>query len=260
MARHTLILLLVMLSCGAVMAQGDIDTEKKILYRNEWSIGSVVKTNGFEMDFRSGKFVNIFKKNLLDFGIGFIKHPQQYRAVNPYYSGYSGYCFGKKNFCFELFYTMGRQRTLFHKADLGSVEIRFIYMGGVSLAFLKPIYYEILKYSGSDIGQTVSEKFDADNHDPVSTLGPSEFTKGFSEIKVVPGVEGKAGISVEFGKKDTHLVAMEAGAKVSAYAKKLEIMGQKRNPQVICALFLSFRFGRVKHGAHYEYLNEYTEY
>ena len=248
-----------MLSCGIVRAQGDIDTEKKILYRNEWSIGATVKTNGFEMDFRSGKFVNMYKKNLLDFGIGFIKHPQQYRAVNPYYSGYSGYCFGKKNFCFELFYTMGRQRMLFQKADLNSVEIRLFYMGGVSLAFLKPIYYEIWHYSGQRKDEIVSEKFDPDNHDPSSTLGPSEFTKGFSEIKVVPGVEGKAGLSVEIGKKDTHLIAIEAGVKLSAYAKKLDIMAQKRNPQFICALFLSFRFGRVKHGAHYEYLNDYVE-
>ena len=258
MARLTLILLLVMLSCGIVSAQGDISTEKRVLYPNEWSIGTIVKTNGFEMDFRRGKFVNMYKKNLWDFGIGFIKHPQQYRAVNPYYSGYSGYCFGKKNFCFELFYTFGRQRMLFDKADLGSVEIRLFYMGGVSLAFLKPIYYEILHYSPID--EIVSEKFDPVNHDPVSTLGPSEFTKGFKEIQVVPGVEGKAGLSVEFGKKDTHLIAMEAGVKVSAYAKKLEIMAQKRNPQVVCALFMTFRFGRVKHGAQFEYLNEYTDY
>ena len=92
-----------MLSCGIAMAQGDIDTERKVLYRNEWSLGVAAKTNGLELDFRSGKFVTIFKKNLFDFGIGFIKHPQQYRAVNAYYSGYSGYCFGKKNFCFDLF-------------------------------------------------------------------------------------------------------------------------------------------------------------
>jgi len=255
MAKRIVIFLLVMLSCGIAKAQGDIDTEKKILFRNEWSIGAIVKTNGFEMDFRSGKFVNIYKKNLLDFGIGFIKHPQQYRAVNPYYTGYSGYCFGKKNFCFELFYTMGRQRHLFHKGDLNSVEIRAFYMGGVSLAFLKPIYYEIW-HMGNII---TSEKFDIINHNPVETLGPSEFSKGFSEIKVVPGVEGKAGLSIEVGKKDTHLLAIEAGVKVSAYTRKLDIMAQKRNPQFICALFLTFRFGRVKHGAQYEYLNDYTE-
>lgn len=258
MAKHIVILLLAVLSCGAAMAQGDIDTEKKILYRNEWSVGTVVKTNGLEFDFRSGKFVNMFKKNLLDFGFGFIKHPQQYRAVNPYYSGYSGYCFGKKNFCFELFYTMGRQRSLFYKADLNSVEIRLFYMGGVTLAFLKPIYYEVLHMKDLTT-YTMSEKFDIDNHNPVETLGPSEFTKGFSELKVVPGVEGKAGLSVEFGKKDTHLIAVETGVKLSAYAKKLDIMAQKRNPQFICALFISFRFGRVKHGAQYEYLNDYTE-
>lgn len=255
MARHTLILLLVVLSCGVCMAQGDIDTEKKILYRNEWSIGTVVKTNGLEFDFRSGKFVNAFRKNLLDFGIGFIKHPQQYRAVNPYFSGYSGYCFGKKNFCFELFYTMGRQRTLFYKADLNSVEIRLFYMGGPSLAFLKPIYYEIW-HLGNVIN---SEKFDATTQNATETLGPSDFTKGFSEIKVVPGVEGKIGLSVEIGKKDTRLVALEAGMKVSVYAKKLDIMAQKRNEQVLCALFLTCRFGRVKHGAQYEYLNDYAE-
>lgn len=259
MARHTLILLLVVLSCGVAMAQGDINTEKQILYRNEWSIGTVAKTNGLEFDFRSGKFVSVFRKKLLDFGIGFIKHPQQYRAVNPYYSGYRGYCFGKKNFCFELFYTMGRQRTLFDKADLNSVEIRIFYMGGPSLAFLKPIYYDVIPSNSGNSSTIVSEKFDVNTHSVGYTLGPSEFTKGFKEIKVVPGVEGKVGLSIEVGKNDTRLVAFEAGMKVAVYTKKLEIMAQKRNQQVLCSLFLTIRFGRVKHGAQYEYLNEYTE-
>jgi hypothetical protein len=249
----SLIIFLTVLSYIPAKAQGDIDTEEKVIFRNEWSIGTIVKTNGLEFDYRSGKFVNIYRKKLYDFGIGFIKHPQQYRATNPYISGYSAYCFGKKNFCFELFYSLGRQRTLFQKADLNSVEVRLFYFGGATLAFLKPIYYQIY-YSSYDIRK---EKFDPINHYATITLGPAEFSKGFNELKVVPGINAKAGVSIEFGKKDTRLCAMEAGAKVSAYAKKLDIMGQEKNPQIICSLFLTFRFGRVKYGAQFEYLNDY---
>lgn len=245
------------LAAPCVLAQGDIDNERKILYRNEWSIGTVIKTNGLEFDYRSGKFVNAFKKNLWDCGLAFIKHPQQYRQSNPVFagSGYGSYCFGKANFCFDLFFGIGRQRVLFQKFDLNSVEVRFFYFGGAELAFLKPIYYSVY-YSSMDYRE---EKFDPDNayHYPATTMGTAAFTKGFSEITAVPGVSCKMGLSVEFGKHDTRLVAMEAGAKFSAYAKELYIMAQDRNPQFMCNLFVAIRFGKVKHGAHYEYLNEY---
>ncbi|MCQ2250503.1 MAG: hypothetical protein MJZ66_05285 [Bacteroidales bacterium] len=257
MRRLLILALLSALAADSVLAQGDIDNEKKILYRNEWSIGTVMKTNGLEFDYRSGKFVNAFKKNLWDCGLGFIKHPQQYRQTNPYWpgSGYGSFCFGKKNFCFDIFYSWGRQRVLFQKFDLSSVEIRMFYLGGVDLAFLKPIYYEIYK---SEF-EIVEEKFDPDSpyHYATVTLGTAPFTKGFNEITAVPGVHLKMGLSVEFGKTDTRLIAMEAGAKVSAYAKKLDIMSQEKNPQLLCNLFVAVRFGKVKHGAHYEYLNDY---
>lgn len=255
MRRLWLLVLLTALDATSALAQGDIDSERKILYRNEWSIGTVVKSTGLEFDYRSGKFVNAFKKNLWDCGLSFIKHPQQYRMSHPVFGswGYGRYCFGKKNFCFELFLGFGRQRTLFQKFDLNSVEIRFFYFGGLDLAFLKPIYYEIY-YNSSSIR---SEKFDPVNHYAGITMGTSEFSKGFNEIKAVPGVSCKMGLSVEFGKNDNRLIAMEAGAKFSAFAKELDIMAQDRNPQFLTSLFIAIRFGKVKHGAHYEYLNEY---
>jgi hypothetical protein len=36
-------------------------------------------------------------------------------------------------------------------------------------------------------------------------------------------------------------------------------MAQKKNPQFIGNLFITMRLGRIKHGAHYEYLNEYEK-
>lgn len=255
MRRLVLLFLFVAVCAGAAVAQGDIDTEKKILFRNEWSIGTVVKTNGLEMDYRSGKFVNVYKKNLFDVGFGFIKHPQQYRTSNQYITGYGTYCFGKKNFCMEFFGSWGRQRTLFQKADLNSVEIRMFYFGGVDLALLKPIYYEIY-HSSSDVR---SELFDPVNHYANITLGTSEFTKGFDQISVVPGANVKVGLSVEYGRRDTKLTALEAGIKFTAFAKELDIMAQERNQQFITSLFITFRFGRVKHGAQYDYLNDYED-
>lgn len=251
-----LVLLLSFLAGSAVFAQGEIDTEKKVFFRNEWSFAVSAKTDGLELDYRSGKFVNRYKKNLWDCGLGFIKHPQQYRAANPYVTGYGQYCFGKKNFCFDVFYSRGRQRSLFFKQDLNSVEIRMFYFGGISLAFLKPIYYEIYY----DQNTVESEKFDPVNHYATITLGTSSFTKGFDEISVVPGAYIKAGLSVEFGKSDKKLAALEAGGKLSAYVKELEIMAQEKNYQFLGSLFVTFRFGRVFHGAQYEYLNDYEDY
>ena len=239
-----------------VLAQGEIDTEKKILVRNEWSLSASAKTNGFEMDYRSGKFVSIYKKNLWDAGFSIIKHTQEFRMANAYVTGYGQYCYGKKNFCMEFFYSRGRQRSLFHKQDLNSVEFRVFYFGGATFALLKPIYYEVW-YSEDDIK---SEKLDLDNihhQTSITILGKSSFSKGFDEITAVPGAFVKAGLSFEFGKHDTKLTALEAGVKFSAFLKKLEILAQKDNPQFITNLFLTFRFGRVFHNAMFESEEDY---
>lgn len=239
-----------------VLAQGEIDTEKKILVRNEWSLSASAKTNGFEMDYRSGKFVSIHKKNLWDAGFSIIKHPQEFRISNNYSTGYGSYCYGKKNFCMEFFYSRGRQRSLFHKHDLNSVEFRMFYFGGATVAVLKPIYYEVW-YADKDIR---SEKFDIDNmHHQVAymILGKSSFSKGFDEITAVPGAFVKAGLSFEFGKHDTKLTALEAGVKFTAFLKELELLAQERNPQLVTNLFLTFRFGRVFHNSMFENEEDY---
>ena len=130
------------------------------------------------------------------------------------------------------------------------------YFGGVSLAFLKSIYYEIYY----DQNTIESEKFDPVNHYATITLGTSSFAKGFDEISLVSGAYIKAGLSVEFGKSDKKLAALEAGGKLSAYTRKLEIMAQEKNYQFLGSLFITFRFGRVYHGAQYEYLNDEENY
>ncbi|MBO4371404.1 MAG: hypothetical protein J5826_00590 [Bacteroidales bacterium] len=239
-----------------VSAQGEIDTEKKILVRNEWSLAATAKTNGFELDYRSGRFVSIYKKNLWDAGFATIKHMQEFRMSNAYISGYGQYCYGKKNFCMEFFYSRGRQRSLFLKHDLNSVEFRMFYFGGATVAVLKPIYYEVW-YSETEIK---SEKFDLDNihhQTSMTILGKSSFSKGFDEITAVPGVFVKGGLSFEFGKRDTKLTALEAGVKLTAFLKKLEILAQKENPQFITNLYISFRFGRVFHNAMFESEEDY---
>lgn len=255
MKRFLCLPVLLILCYNTVLGQGEIDTESKILYRNEWSLGFSIKNNGIDFDYRSGKFVNSFKKNIWSAGFSTIRHSQEYRRSNPSVSGYGQYCFGKKNFCFDAFYAMGRQRQLFSKRDLNSVEVRLIYQGGASLAFLKPIYYEIY-YSQDDIR---SEKFDAATQQAAVTLGRSSFMKGFDEISVDPGAFVKCAMSFEFGKTDKRLVAFEVGGKLSAYLKTLEIMGQDKNYRFLADVFISARFGKVFHGAQYEKLNEPDE-
>lgn len=245
------LLIIAVIIVQGVFAQGEIDTQKKILVRNEWSLAVTLKTNGFEMDYRSGKFVSVFKKNLWDAGFSIIKHPQEFRMANAYASGYGQYCYGKKNFCMEFFYSRGRQRTLFQKHDLNSVEFRMFYFGGATVALLKPIYYEVW-YSDDNVK---SEKFDINNmyhQSAVSILGKSSFSKGFSEITAVPGVYVKGGLSFEFGKRDTKLTALEAGVKFTAFLKKLELLEQKHNPQFVTNLYLTFRFGKVYHREMFE--------
>ena len=139
----------------------------------------------------------------------------------------------------------GWQKEVYRKFDKNGISIRLFYSGGFSIGFIKPIYYEV--YNSVRIGEFIDveyKKFDAAIHQP-EIGGPGPFFMGFNELKVVPGLTGKTGLSFEYSQKNAIVHALEAGISLTAYPYEIPIMATKKNNFLFFNLIVGYRFGNI---------------
>lgn len=227
-----------------VQAQGEVDEEKKIFFRNEHSGGLVLNSNGFALNYRYGKRIDGYRKRLLEADLSLINHPKEKRISNPYRINSNRFVYGKVNSCLNLGGGIGFQKEVYSKFDKGGIAIRYYYSGGAQVALLKPIYYEI-QYDAYVVRE---EKYDPGVHQLPMIIGTASYFKGISETQFVPGAYAKAGLSFDYSRRDAIVNSIEVGARVDVYLTELEIMSSTDNQQLFLNVFLSYRFGKIVSG------------
>jgi len=232
------------LAVMSLTGQGDLNEQQRVFFRNEKSFGIQLNTDGIGFSYRTAKRTDYLNKNIIEYEFGTIKHPKEYKLSNPYTQGTS-FVFGKLNFPMYFRASIGRQHELYKKADLGGVSIRLFYSGGPVLAVYKPIYYKVIYPVSLTEYFIKEEKFNTNIAIPQDIWGRAAFTKGFNEIKVMPGLYAKSGFSFEYSKEDKVLHAVEVGATLSGYLKEIPIMASDDNKAIFFSLFVSYRFGMV---------------
>src|SRR4030042_1458667 len=81
----------------SLYGQGDLNEQQKVFFRNEKSFGIQLNTDGIGFSYRTAKRTDYLNKNIIEYEIGSIKHPKEYKLSNPYTQGTS-FVFGKLNF------------------------------------------------------------------------------------------------------------------------------------------------------------------
>ena len=247
MKLFSLILFLFVFVEFSGFAQGEIDTEGGILFRNERTIAFDINSNGWGVDVRGGKWLNAFKKRIISGSIVILKDPKEYKenARSPHYPKF---VFGKENSFFAIRGGYGIQKELFSKFDKGGIAVNYFYQAGPSIGFLKPIYYKkIVTYNPGDYSFSwVSQKFNKDNiHSPLDILSKDSFMKGVNEIAIRMGLYFEIGASFEFSSEDQKLNALEAGISVDIFHKSVRIMAIENPSWYFISLFASYRFGKI---------------
>lgn len=242
-----LLIIAVFLFIGAlsVNAQGDLNEQQKVFFRNERSYAFLLNTDGIGVSYREAKRIDFLNKTLLEIDAGTLKHPKEYKTSNPYTTGTGSFIFGKLNSVFFLRAGLGHQHEIFKKADLGGIAIRYFYSGGPVLALYKPIFYKVLYLISASDYQIKEEKFSNSIASPQDIYSRAAFTRGLNETKVLPGLYAKAGFNFEYSKEDKVIHAVEVGAQVNAFPKKIPIMYTNDNKAIFFSLFVSYRFGII---------------
>ncbi len=244
--RKLLILAVGVFICAlSLKAQGDLNQQQKVFFRNERSFAFLLNTDGIGLSYREAKRVDFLNKTLLEIDAGTLKHPKEFKQSNPYTTGTGSFVFGKLNSVFFLRAGIGRQHEIFKKADLGGIAIRYFYSGGPVLGLYKPIYYKVLYLISSSEYEIREEKFSSSIALPGDIYSRASFTKGLNETKVLPGLYAKAGFNFEYSKEDKVIHAVEVGAQINAFPKKIPIMDTNDNKAIFFSLFVSYRFGVI---------------
>jgi hypothetical protein len=258
MKKLLIIVLPVWLITVSLHAQGEIDEQQKVFFRNERSLGILLNSDGFGLSYREGKRVDFLNKRFFEIELGNLKHSKEYRYTYNNYGGGSGsFVFGKLNAVYFLRGGLGRQHEIFKKADLGGVAVRYFYSAGPVLALYKPIYYRVLyQVSGSIYYFEIrEEKFDVSIHDPTLIYSKASFFKGLDETKALPGLYAKTGFNFEYSRQDKIIHAIEMGAQINAFPKEIPIMAAPHNKAIFFSLFLSYRIGVIVDPLHPEEMN-----
>jgi len=236
----------------SAFAQGELDEQQKVFFRNERSFAVLLNSDGIGFGYREAKRIDYLNKRLFEIDLGTLKHPKEYKMTNAYYQGYKSYVFGKLNSVFYLRAGIGHQHEIFQKTDLGGIAIRWFYSGGPVLSFYKPIYYLVLYPISLTEAEVKEEKFDVTMHQSSDILSRASFTKGLKETTVMPGLYGKTGFNFEYSKEDKVIHAIELGVQVNAFPKTIPIMASTDNKAIFFSLFVSYRFGVIVDPLHPE--------
>lgn len=210
-------------------AQGEIDEEKKVLFRDEFTVFIGVNTNGLASGARYGVHKDRLHKSFYEVQFFTLHHPKEIKLASP--TGRMVY--GKMNDAFSLVLTMGNQKELYSKLDKGSVAISRLFDYGFALSFEKPVYYYI-------VYPDVVERFNTSNH---AKYGKAPFSRGLDETKLIPGVFAKTCLQFEYSKEDKEIRALEIGLNVHAYMRKIQIMFSDDNSWFYPSIYINYRFG-----------------
>ena len=231
------------------MAQGEIDDEARIFYRNERTFAGTLSSTGWSFGMQYAKRVNAFKSIIFGGEAGSLRHPKEYKSQSPYIGGWgTGYVFGKTNEVISLRFGTGLQKEIFGKYDRGGIAIRYFYSGGLSLALMKPVYYaKVVGYDYQRLKILTEESlFDPDYMQSIYDIyDKKSFFMGIDEIKLDPGVFARAGLSFEYSIQDRIINALEGGVQLEGFLKKVPIMASDDNRRLFFSIFVTYRFGKV---------------
>ena len=225
---------------SGLFAQGEIDTEKKIFYRDERTFSASLNSNGIAVGYKYAKRIDYTRKTTFEIEFAHIKDDKEVKVSTNTQQINRSFVYGKLNNFFTLHGGIGYQKEIFPKMDKGGISIRYFYDGGLSIGMLKPIYYDVVVYINN-----IPERQIAKYSEHAIIYGKASFFKGFDELSVNPGLYAKGGFTFEFGKYDKIFHAIETSVMLDGFVKRVPIMAVENRSRFFLTMSLTYRFGKV---------------
>jgi hypothetical protein len=226
------------------------EEEGALIYQKQIAQGIHFNTDGWSIFYEKGKYKSITKTNLWWIEIGEHKHPKEERTPTASSAqGFiilSNYIYGKQNNLYDVKFGVGQQKLIGGKGNKNGVAVSAIYGGGISAGLLKPYYLQIQNLTTQRQEEIRYNNNDQIFLDPTIILGKGSFSKGFNEIKFVPGGHVKGALRFDYGRYNEVVSALEVGLKATYFSKKMPIMLLNPEKSLFFNAYISVTFGKRK--------------
>ena len=241
--------ILFMASAFAAYTQDEIvyDSSKNIILFKERSFGFILHSQGWGIKYSKGFNKTAFNKRAWSIELVEVQSPKQVRTINPYFTNSKSFVYGKLNVVFLLRGIYGNYKQLNRKPYWGGVEVRLLYMGGVSLGLAKPVYlniYDINTPGDNGYIITTIERYDPEQHFLDNIYGRASFTRGFNELGFHPGIHGRIGLDFDYASYRSKVKSLEIGAALDIFPRPIPIMAYNDPDYFYLTFYLSFNFGK----------------
>ncbi len=226
------------------------EEEGALIYQKQGAFGFKFNTDAWSMFYEHGKYKTLTKTNLWWLELGERKHPKEEKvptlSASQGFLVISSYIYGKQNNFYYLKAGIGQQKLIGGKGNKNGVAVSAIYGGGFSAGLLKPYYIEIRNPSSGKNEEIRYNNNDSLFLDPNIILGKGGLTKGFNEIKFVPGVHARAAIRFDYGRYNEVLSALEVGVNAEYYSQNMPILLLNKEKKFFFNAYISLVFGKRK--------------
>lgn len=226
------------------------EEEGALVYNKQGAFGFKFNTDGWGMFYERGKYKTIKKTSLWWIELGEHKHPKEEKVPTISASGgfliVSSYIYGKRNNFYNLKLGFGEQRLIGGKGNKNGVAVSAIYGGGLTAGLLKPYYIEIQNPSTNQQEQIKYDNNDNLFLDPTIILGRGGLTKGFGEMKFVPGAHIRTALRFDYGRYNEVLSALEVGVNAEYYSQKMPILLLNKEKAFFFNAYVALTFGKRK--------------
>lgn len=243
----SIIILFFFFGVNTSKAQETIFEEARTVYQSEQAYGLIIHTTGWGFNYRYGLYTSGFTRRTFEGELVGLKHPKEIKTFTSLFDNSNGYVYGKLNTMFLLRASVGNHKTFVSKQSVRGIAIAMIYNTGITLAYAKPIYLEVLYYNEElETIDTRFERYDPDLHTQNDIVGKGPALKGLFGGKVIPGLFFKGGINFESAKEAENLNALEIGIEADLFLQKLPMMANELNRNWLLNLYVTFSFGSKK--------------
>ncbi len=218
------------------------EEEGVIAYKKHTAFGGKLISNGLGGFIEFGRFKSPKSGMLYQLEISEYKSIREQQQSNLYaYS--TPFTFGKQNFFYPVKLGVQQQVLFGNKSNKNGVSVTGNYGGGISIGLLRPYYVQLgstntyVKYESAD-----SAKF----LDPGGISGGPGFSKGWSDLTMVPGAYVKSALRFDYGSYNEMVSAIEVGISADYYSKKIPLMVHGAQKQFFFTGYVVIIFGRRK--------------
>ncbi|GAB5538144.1 MAG: hypothetical protein Salg2KO_02470 [Salibacteraceae bacterium] len=238
---HFLTIAFLLVGSVSLYSQSVTGVKNKGYYRSHDSFTSYLHTRGVGIQYQHAWRKTGFSNRILNIELLSLKHPKEHK-VNQGVQNSRGYFYGKINSVGLLRASYGWQKVLFDKEIKRGVRVSYLALFGPTIGLVKPVYVDY--QASGDVRRTEIVQYSLALDDQGLVEGRAPVLYKLGSTRPYPGGHAKASLNFEYSGDDSFIRAIETGATLDAFLRRIPIMENTYNDQFYLTVYVGFQFGK----------------